>query len=619
MCNPQGPVGNLLLTVEMVGARIAPYELVGVMGNQKSLGKWSIQEAPLLTRSEEDYNVWTTNLTLPLHKWIRYRYFIGVQDKKTQIVQVRRWEVAERARELRLTRTTNECNDRFGFICPSKPKLRRAWLNIGSIVLFKLFYEALEFSNSRDQIIEEGEVIKLKIEPVDPESLQPIMSSARAQTQYTKMMYGNSQLKEQPDYGVEYKFSTLIFQTILLDRLNVGYLVKIFAFNKLTECVHLVAQSYLPPDAVEGSEGVLEVRLLKPDETELAVLAMQYLVINPAPDWQVKLNVTCMQYWPARWKGLSIGHRGMGRSFVINNPADTLENTVASMKQAFKLGADMVEFDVMLTKDKIPIVYHDFHINICPNSETPTEQCSIKSVPIASLTYDELQSTKTYFTIGDNTIEYPAPNKVENEDERLFPTLKDFFKKTHKMLGFNIEVKWPQDLYEGGAECLQHIDKNQYVDAILDVVKRFSWGRMCFFSSYDADICIMLRYKQNIYPVLLLISDKSVEFVDPRTHCLHPAVNTAQAFDLNGIVMNVNMLRKHPDALTVANRQNKWVMLWGDPLSDRATNYWCASQGYNALIFDHMDLILANDKRNIFEIDEKLQKLFELQQSCGCR
>lgn len=37
-----------------------------------------------------------------------------------------------------------------------------------------------------------------------------------------------------------------------------------------------------------------------------------------------------------------------------------VENTIESFREAHNRGAQMVEFDVVLTKDKIPIVYHDF-------------------------------------------------------------------------------------------------------------------------------------------------------------------------------------------------------------------------------------------------------------------
>lgn len=51
---------------------------------------------------------------------------------------------------------------------------------------------------------------------------------------------------------------------------------------------------------------------------------------------------------------LIIGHRGAA--------GEKQENSLAAMKHAIDSGADMVEFDVRLTKDKHVILAHDFHL-----------------------------------------------------------------------------------------------------------------------------------------------------------------------------------------------------------------------------------------------------------------
>ncbi len=52
---------------------------------------------------------------------------------------------------------------------------------------------------------------------------------------------------------------------------------------------------------------------------------------------------------------LIIAHRGN----THRRPDRPLENTIAAFTQAIALGADMVEFDVRLTHDQVPIIYHD--------------------------------------------------------------------------------------------------------------------------------------------------------------------------------------------------------------------------------------------------------------------
>ena len=50
---------------------------------------------------------------------------------------------------------------------------------------------------------------------------------------------------------------------------------------------------------------------------------------------------------------LIIGHRGAAGL--------ARENSLEALRVGLEAGADMLEFDVRLTKDKIPVLTHDFH------------------------------------------------------------------------------------------------------------------------------------------------------------------------------------------------------------------------------------------------------------------
>jgi glycerophosphoryl diester phosphodiesterase len=51
---------------------------------------------------------------------------------------------------------------------------------------------------------------------------------------------------------------------------------------------------------------------------------------------------------------LIIGHRGAR--------GEKPENTIAALRAGMDSGADMLEFDIRLTKDKVPVLAHDFHM-----------------------------------------------------------------------------------------------------------------------------------------------------------------------------------------------------------------------------------------------------------------
>ncbi|MCK5833318.1 hypothetical protein KAH81_06565 [bacterium] len=64
---------------------------------------------------------------------------------------------------------------------------------------------------------------------------------------------------------------------------------------------------------------------------------------NPWWVWQQRLERIYM--------ALSIGHRGAA--------GHELENSMVSFQKAIELGSDMIEFDVRITKNGIPIIMHD--------------------------------------------------------------------------------------------------------------------------------------------------------------------------------------------------------------------------------------------------------------------
>jgi glycerophosphoryl diester phosphodiesterase len=50
-----------------------------------------------------------------------------------------------------------------------------------------------------------------------------------------------------------------------------------------------------------------------------------------------------------------VAHRGVATQYP--------ENTIPAFLRAIELGADAVELDVRLTKDKIPVVYHYYYLD----------------------------------------------------------------------------------------------------------------------------------------------------------------------------------------------------------------------------------------------------------------
>ncbi len=78
-----------------------------------------------------------------------------------------------------------------------------------------------------------------------------------------------------------------------------------------------------------------------------------------------------------------VGHRGGGRT---SDRLPVSENSVAMVGYAERLGANGIEIDIRLTKDGVPILYHDGDINIRLTQKSPLNG------PIENFTFNQLRT-----------------------------------------------------------------------------------------------------------------------------------------------------------------------------------------------------------------------------------
>lgn len=144
-----------------------------------------------------------------------------------------------------------------------------------------------------------------------------------------------------------------------------------------------------------------------------------------------------------------VAHRGI----ADENP----ENTLPAFQKTIELGADAVELDVRLTKDKVPVVYHYYYLD---------KTTSLRG-PIFDHSYQQLSQVKFLNTPGD-------------DDTLKIPTLRETLETIGGQIGLEIEIKGPEP------ECTALIG-----EVLQDY--RSIWGSM-EITSYE--IALLLNIKE---------------------------------------------------------------------------------------------------------------------------
>lgn len=393
----------------------------------------------------------------------------------------------------------------------------------------------------------------------------------------------------------------------------------------------------------------ITVPILELDSLELlGTLKCEYLCAKSFDLHQISITRSDT-YWKQLVSTRVIGHRGLGKNMNKRNSLQLGENTVESFIAAASLGASYVEFDVQLTKDHVPVIYHDFLVaesgvdipmhaltaeQFLGLSEYENNTSKNKSVLSYDKVNNNLNVTKN-FALDDELLgkynrprsmsSYPsAPNFASSlEDDELdrefrnqissrmkltktwkekgfkgnarglsvasnFVTLKKLFQKLPKNVGFNIELKYPM-LDEAELESMGELayDMNFYVDTILKTVYEENVdGRDILFSSFHPDICLLLSLKQPTMPILFLTEAGTERMADIRASSLQSAIRFAKKWNLLGIVSNAKTLVKTPRLAQVVKSSGLVCVTYGVENNDPEACKIQMKAGVDAVIAD---------------------------------
>ncbi|XP_014608826.1 PREDICTED: glycerophosphocholine phosphodiesterase GPCPD1-like isoform X2 [Polistes canadensis] len=648
-------------------------ECLYVVGNLPELGAWNPNQAIQMfqeynaqnvsdcknksefydadARAEAGYGIsneidkgqiFSQKITLPVDADVDYRYFIAVicqsngtkNSAKTLII--RKWETHMIPRQIKKNLPGNFLNNALPnseiFGCYNGYcKVERGWLTDETVIQFKLFYNPIKLWKQRLQ----NRIVHIKMTPVNlirqhslelqqfgneciDDSLsmdtQDIDQSAFSITEIAVMNDEETRFKYQEQFGracIEDEF--IIFNVAVRYPETVAYLVDYYVYSSRSfpgEPPNHIGFSYILPSTLQSSVGMLTVPITSTRHRPIGQLTIEYVVIKPIPNYPWDMSISYTKHWEQRWSGLDVGHRGLGTSFKYEtkNCANVRENTLASLKTASYHGADMVEFDVQLSKDLVPVVYHDFYVSISLKRKKQIEAMDTLEIPVKELTLEQLHLLKVYH-VAEGREKIARFFDEDLEDHQPFPTLQSVLLELEPHVGFNIEIKWTMQLKDGTFELNHPFDLNMYLDIILKVVLEYGGDRKIVFSSFNPDICAMIRLKQNKYPVVFLtqgVTTKYPTYHDPRCQTIPMAIRHALSSDILGINVHTEDILRDPSQVKLVKDAGLIIFCWGDDNNDTDTIRHLKKLGLHAVIYDKMDVYNSKDvKESIFLVDAR--------------
>ena len=168
------------------------------------------------------------------------------------------------------------------------------------------------------------------------------------------------------------------------------------------------------------------------------------------------------------------GHRGARGEYP--------ENTIEGFKHTFSLQIKAIEFDVLISKDNVPTIYHNFTLNKDLTKDGNNNWLPTDDIKIYEKTFEEI---KTYNVGGiDSNSKYGKTfSKQKTLETARIPSLKDLLelvKSSGKDIFLNLEIKsspYKQDLIPKPSEMVKLVlkDINDYSLVDQTLISSFDW------------------------------------------------------------------------------------------------------------------------------------------------
>ncbi|KAK9678119.1 hypothetical protein RND81_11G189100 [Saponaria officinalis] len=291
-------------------------------------------------------------------------------------------------------------------------------------------------------------------------------------------------------------------------------------------------------------------------------------------------------------KFVVIGHRGNGMNRLQSSDPRmkaVKENTILSFNTAASFNVDFIEFDVQVTKDGCPIIFHDDYI-------LTEENGTIQEKRVTDL---NLSDFRTYGPQnGSGKVGKPLLRKTKDgkiirwdvESEDILCTLQETFEKVDPKLGFNVELKFDDHIVYKEDSLINALQ------SVLKVVFDNAKDRPIIFSTFHPDAALLVRKLQGTYPVFFLTNGGTETYYDIRRNSLDEAIKLCLEGSLQGIVSEVKGVFRSPGAVSKVKDAKLSLFTYGTLNNVPESVYLQHLMGIDGVIVDFVqDITTAVD------------------------
>lgn len=307
-----------------------------------------------------------------------------------------------------------------------------------------------------------------------------------------------------------------------------------------------------------------------------------------------------------------VGHRGNGMNGHVNKgPGFSVrENTLASFRKAYAAGVRWVELDVQITKDGVPVVWHDDYVVLsCPKYVGPRgvgvvrnelSDLSLSEFRAAGPLWERRSAAPTTGACGlMRAVGLPGAKKDVAWDcahEDRLPTLEEVLLELPEDLGLNLELKY-MDYNVPDASVIE-----MGLRTITKVVETHGANRRVYYSSFEPTAAVMMhriQHRTHSERPVFFLTDAALgdngPHPDHRRNSVRAAIEVASAAGLAGIVTDVAALEAEPALVSEVRTAGLLLATYGKRNVDLDLYERQRSWGVCAVITDNVaELVTAS-------------------------